>query len=294
MMPYNIPFTTQGVANDREIEKDVNIRGDICEPFGRLVDAFIANKRSKLGKRFGFIRYVGVKNPDVFVKSLSNLWIGSHHVFIDVARFQRPKIALSFVQPISVVSSVNKNQANHSMKPKPNEAKENPSFASVVNGGVALNVKEVDTMRSIFHVCRNEGFDNLKIHHVEGLWVWIQFPNANACSNFKSNSNVKTMFTSLQTVSKNFVVDERMIWIEISGLPLCAWGLAAYKKVASTVEYDQSYVASDEECKEEDPLMESDDGVPDDIEADIPTKFDLDEQGPTFVDTSNHPSNLEN
>ncbi|GJW61434.1 RNA-directed DNA polymerase, eukaryota, reverse transcriptase zinc-binding domain protein [Tanacetum coccineum] len=40
--------------------------------------------------------------------------------------------------------------------------------------------------------------------------------------------------------------------------------------------------------------MESDDGVPDDTEADIPTKFDLDEQGPTFVDTSNHPNNLEN
>ncbi|GKE69009.1 RNA-directed DNA polymerase, eukaryota, reverse transcriptase zinc-binding domain protein, partial [Tanacetum coccineum] len=58
----------------------------ICETFGRLVDAFIANKRSKLWKRFGFIRYVGVRNLDVFVKSLSSLWIGSHHVFIDVAR----------------------------------------------------------------------------------------------------------------------------------------------------------------------------------------------------------------
>nr|GFD18840.1 RNA-directed DNA polymerase, eukaryota [Tanacetum cinerariifolium] len=37
-----------------------------------------------------------------------------------------------------------------------------------------------------------------------------------------------------------------------------------------------------------------DDGVPDDIEADIPTKFDLDEQIPTFVETSNHPNNLKN
>ncbi|GJT45806.1 putative RNA-directed DNA polymerase, eukaryota, reverse transcriptase zinc-binding domain protein [Tanacetum coccineum] len=58
-------------------------------PYGRLVDAFIANKRSKRGKRFGFIRFLGIKDAHEFVKTLSNIWIGNFHLYVAVPIFQR-------------------------------------------------------------------------------------------------------------------------------------------------------------------------------------------------------------
>nr|GEW85589.1 RNA-directed DNA polymerase, eukaryota, reverse transcriptase zinc-binding domain protein [Tanacetum cinerariifolium] len=62
------------------------------QPFGRIVDAFIANKRSKQGNHFGFVGFLGIHNEEVFAKSLSNVWIGSYHVFVSVAKFWRNSI----------------------------------------------------------------------------------------------------------------------------------------------------------------------------------------------------------
>ncbi|GKC32857.1 MAK10-like protein [Tanacetum coccineum] len=98
---------------------------------------------------------------------------------------------------------------------------------------VMVNVKEIDTISNMYHVCRNEGFDDIKIHHIGGLWVWIQFNSEKSCATFKSNESLKKLWITSQEVSPSFVVDERMIWIEICGLPLCAWGSSAFKKVAN-------------------------------------------------------------
>nr|GEY35947.1 RNA-directed DNA polymerase, eukaryota [Tanacetum cinerariifolium] len=81
----------------------------------------------------------------------------------------------------------------------------------------------------------NEGFINLKVHHIGGLWTWIQFENAEACMEFKANATLRQVFASIKPILKNFIMDERVIWIEVNGLPLCAWCSAVLKKVARLV-----------------------------------------------------------
>nr|GEU61784.1 RNA-directed DNA polymerase, eukaryota, reverse transcriptase zinc-binding domain protein [Tanacetum cinerariifolium] len=90
-------------------------------------------------------------------------------------------------------------------------------------------------MGNIYTICKNAGFLDLSIHHVGDLWICIQFPPSKACSNFQENVGMKSIFITAKPPSPSFKVDERMIYIEISGLPLCAWGSNAYKRVASMV-----------------------------------------------------------
>ncbi|GKF84133.1 hypothetical protein Tco_0249031, partial [Tanacetum coccineum] len=92
--------------------------------------------------------------------------------------------------------------------------------------------KEIDTISNMYHVCHNKGFDDIKIHHIGGLWVWIQFNSEKSCVAFKSSKSLKKLWITSQEVSPSFVIDERMIWIDICSLPLCAWRSSAFKKVA--------------------------------------------------------------
>ncbi|GJX94450.1 glycosyl transferase, family 14 protein, partial [Tanacetum coccineum] len=102
---------------------------------------------------------------------------------------------------------------------------EDPSMVLLVK------LKDVNSMRNMYVICRNKGFTKLKIHHVGGQ-IWIQFPSSSSANYFQTNAFLKSVYSCIKIATPSFKVDERMIWIEIRGLPLCAWGSNSYKKVA--------------------------------------------------------------
>ncbi|GJS17265.1 hypothetical protein Tco_0411737 [Tanacetum coccineum] len=223
----------------------------------------------EIGKQFGFVRFIGIKNEELLVKSLASIWIGNHHVYAAVARYQLSNAQHVASKGVAEVRNNTRKQEvkydNHSVKHS-THVNSSRSYASIVHGmdrskgdskssdkkvlnlteldlirvndttkDVMVKVKVVGSMINIHRICRNEGFINLKVHHIGGLWTWVQFENAEACMNFKANATLRQVFASIKLILKNFILDERVIWIEINGLPLCTWGSAALKKVASLV-----------------------------------------------------------
>nr|GEV15597.1 peptide chain release factor APG3, chloroplastic [Tanacetum cinerariifolium] len=57
--------------------------------FGTVLDVYIPNKVSKQRKRYAFSSFKKVSNVDSLISSLRSVWLGSFHLYDNVARFNR-------------------------------------------------------------------------------------------------------------------------------------------------------------------------------------------------------------
>nr|GEV09756.1 RNA-directed DNA polymerase, eukaryota, reverse transcriptase zinc-binding domain protein [Tanacetum cinerariifolium] len=183
-----------------------------CVKYGTVLDVYIPEKTTKMGKRFAFARYHKVHDVDALIRNLRSVWLGSFHLYANVARFNRDSKS-SFSQK----SNVNEPLNSHI-----------PSFARVVKGPIiqerhdapvmvlergTLNyegnpvlvgcVKEFKTIPNIHHICSSKGFNGIKTSYLGGFWT------------------------------SNFEVKDRVVWIDVEGTPLRAWSHATFQKIAS-------------------------------------------------------------
>jgi RNA recognition motif-containing protein len=70
-------------VGQREVER-------MFERWGKVVDVYIAKKRNKMGKFFGFVRYVNVKDEKWLENQLRDIWLGSYKVWVNNSKFERP------------------------------------------------------------------------------------------------------------------------------------------------------------------------------------------------------------
>lgn len=58
--------------------------------FGRVIEAYIPNKRSKvIGNRFGFIRYANRRDAIHAIAKSNGLWVGKRNLVVKMARYDR-------------------------------------------------------------------------------------------------------------------------------------------------------------------------------------------------------------
>ncbi|CAI9276863.1 unnamed protein product [Lactuca saligna] len=64
-------------------------RWRVCGRLGQIINVFISRKLSRMGKRFGFIRFVGVISEDNMIKKLCDVWFGSHKLFASTSHLPK-------------------------------------------------------------------------------------------------------------------------------------------------------------------------------------------------------------
>nr|GEX17506.1 nucleotide-binding alpha-beta plait domain-containing protein [Tanacetum cinerariifolium]GEZ08378.1 nucleotide-binding alpha-beta plait domain-containing protein [Tanacetum cinerariifolium]GEZ08672.1 nucleotide-binding alpha-beta plait domain-containing protein [Tanacetum cinerariifolium] len=202
----------------------------VCNQYGNVVDTFIPDKKSNSDKRFGFVRFIKIANVEWLVNNLCTIWLGMFRLHVNIARFQRKPLIQNTSQSLKI--QVNKHgQGEVQMKKASNGYA--GSFAHAVKKGINLHheelesklalvlddsclnqndmsttlmgkVKVFDSLSNLKPVLANKGFDDIKLKYMGGLWA-----------------------------THNIFIDERVIRLDIEGVPIKVWTINTFTKIAS-------------------------------------------------------------
>ncbi|PWA77503.1 RNA-directed DNA polymerase, eukaryota, Nucleotide-binding alpha-beta plait domain protein [Artemisia annua] len=93
-------------------------------------------------------------------------------------------------------------------------------------------VKDVAAIPNLKFTLAKEGFLNIELTYLGGLWVLLEFQSVTSKEKFSKHTGVYSWFSSLKPASSSFVSDERIVWISIEGLPLSTRTKNTFSKIA--------------------------------------------------------------
>nr|GEX79029.1 nucleotide-binding alpha-beta plait domain-containing protein [Tanacetum cinerariifolium] len=215
-----------------------------CNAYGHVVDAYIPDRRSKIGKRFGFVRFIKVTDVERLTNNLCTIWVGCFKLHANVDRFLREPVSK---QPPKGNSYGVRNSNIGGRKNEDENKSMGPSYASAVSG-VQMNkdpmdnipsmvldetclnkedysmcllgkVKEFASLTNLKVVLAKEGFSNIDFKYMGGFWVMMVFQDESTKARFRANSAVGSWFAQLIQAHNDFVCEERVMWVDIEGVP---------------------------------------------------------------------------
>ncbi|CAI9283608.1 unnamed protein product [Lactuca saligna] len=221
--------------------------GRACIRLGKIVGVVIANRLSKVGKRFGFIRFTNVGNCDSLIKQLREVWFGSYKFFASLPRslhnnnhaFQSTGLPTTFHHRFNVKSYANvvrgltNNISNNSTTEEIIDLFSGDFIVEQRQRACLVKERYFSTLPNLRVLCLDEGFDNFEMKYVGGLWVLIEFTTKNACNNFMSNQAINHWILEKRAWDRTFVPSKRVVWVDVEGVPLSTWSKDPFRKILS-------------------------------------------------------------
>ncbi|GKB11251.1 RNA-directed DNA polymerase, eukaryota, nucleotide-binding alpha-beta plait domain protein [Tanacetum coccineum] len=227
-----------------------------CSVYGTVVDVFIPLKKSKVGKRFAFVRFVKVHNLVRLVENLCTIWIGRHHLFANQVRYERPQKNHSnptvirkdpirpFVSPTPIQHGYKTGSYVNAVN-NPHSVSQGPVLSSApalvlddeclidrdLSKHLMGKVKEFSSIPNLYTIFRDEGFPDVKLTYLGGLWVMIECGNQITKDNMIKHKGVLSWFLDLLNANNDFVSDERIVWVDLEGIPLNAWSRETFIRI---------------------------------------------------------------
>ncbi|GKB13345.1 reverse transcriptase domain, reverse transcriptase zinc-binding domain protein [Tanacetum coccineum] len=91
--------------------------------------------------------------------------------------------------------------------------------------------KDFRSIANTQFIGHSKGFLDVEFKYFGGLWVLFEMKSLDAKNKFLNHKGIATWFSSLKAWHDDFVVEERLIWLEIEGVPLRAWTNATFNQI---------------------------------------------------------------
>ncbi|GKE66763.1 reverse transcriptase domain, reverse transcriptase zinc-binding domain protein, partial [Tanacetum coccineum] len=189
--------------------------------------------------------------------NICEVWIGRLRLHANIARFDRKESSRSYqaddkrqevavLKPIYRDDSTPKSFVNVLKDPIGNKKDSNSEHVGE-NSAITLSQEDnygeilavvgcFKDFRSIVNskiICRNEGFQGVETKYLGGLWVMFEFKDKNVRNKFLIHEGILSWFSMLNIWNDKFVVAERLIWLEVEGVPFGAWNNDSFKIICS-------------------------------------------------------------
>ncbi|GJT23825.1 RNA-directed DNA polymerase, eukaryota, partial [Tanacetum coccineum] len=192
------------------------------------------------------------------VNNLCTIWIGRIKLQANVARFQRaPK---NKQRPVDKeygmhsdnvetekngegIKSISKSFAQ-SVKGDQGQIVSHANIPTLVLDESCLNkdelslrllgkVKDFASLNNLKVVLAKEEYANIEIKYMGGFWVMIVFREEETMNSFRASIATGSWFTQIMQAHHDFTIEERVMWMEIEGVPWKWWSRNTFSRIAS-------------------------------------------------------------
>ncbi|XP_068477241.1 uncharacterized protein [Phaseolus vulgaris] len=240
----------------------------VFQRWGRVMDVFVSRKLNARNKKFGFVRFQGVKDVFSLERELSAIWIGTWNMQVNLPKYQRKD------GPRKQRNEGSKLGWNPKLSTTSGKGKqtEQVSFAQVVSEGVVkigtgenvssslggevdyqftVEVEQDDSLEGSYvgslkelpsmHVIKESfvmgGFSLVKVRYLGGRFVLLSCDDGGSLRKIIADNKswFDKVFSAVTPWDGSFELTERYARIRCSGIPLQFWWNHSFSKIGAVV-----------------------------------------------------------
>ncbi|GJU55413.1 retrovirus-related pol polyprotein from transposon TNT 1-94 [Tanacetum coccineum] len=223
------------------------------EKYGKVVDVYIAYKRTKKNTRFGFVRFIHISDLVGFERRLKGILIGDSSIIINRAKFFKvdnqkgpgkdfiPIIPKRIYRPqtnnLAYTHSFREAVVGVPSRMKPIPIKEDKNIRDRLGCCWIGNAKKFQVLQNSWDIIESNGLVDCKVKYCGGLsllFEWCSKEAAKACMD-ENETWMKQWFEDLKPWEEKEHTVGKLTWACIEGLPILGRHVDAIKSIVKGI-----------------------------------------------------------